>query len=90
MGKVAHWVPKQDRIIPIKLGILGYIRRGPPKIQSLVDNEDVRLPVIKMNPQICYCGNGNVLNGLVFATVWMNNDPTSIVINKQSIAACNS
>jgi hypothetical protein len=61
-----------------------------PEIQSLVDNEDVRLPVSRVNPQSRNSGDGDIRYGLIVTAVRMNGDLTTFVRDKQSVATCDT
>jgi hypothetical protein len=50
-----------------------------PKIQSLIDDEDVWLSILRADRHRCNSGNGNILYGFILTTVRMNSNLMTFV-----------
>lgn len=57
---------------------------------SLIMSEGELLSILRGDPYRPIRGDGNILYGFIFTTVWVNSDLITFVRDKQSIVACNS
>jgi hypothetical protein len=84
--KLAGNILDHDTICTKLVGVQQSDIHSVPKIQSLMDNEDVRLPVLRVNPHSRNGGDGNILFGLILTAVRVDADLTTFVRDKQRSA----